>query len=265
LTDVTATDEAKAPLRTQLRRLYDGKSKAAARFRYGLLAFDALMVIFIVASSFFEGSWVVELLDVVFGVGVLADFSARIWIARDLKTELLHPTGLADIIVVVSLLAPLVGENLAFFRVLRALRVVRSYRFVSRLKSDVALIRQRESVLTAGVHLFVFIFIMTAIVYESQHRKNPDIQNYADALYFTVTALTTTGFGDVTLPGTWGRLLSVLIMIFGVTLFIRLIRELFQSPKRRWRCESCGLSLHDPDAIHCKHCGEALQMPHDGE
>jgi voltage-gated potassium channel len=176
---------------------------------------------------------------------------------------LFHPTGIADIIVVVSLLAPLVGENLAFLRVLRAVRVLRSYRFVSRLKADVAILRNRERVLAAGVHLFVFIFIMTAIVYETQHHKNPDIQNYADALYFTVTALTTTGFGDVTLPGTWGRLLSVLIMIFGVSLFIRLIRELFQSPKVNWKCKECGLTLHEPDALHCRHCGTPLHMPHE--
>ena len=43
---------------------------------------------------------------------------------------------------------------------------------------------------------------MSAIVYETQHWSNPEIANYIDALYFTVTALTTTGFGDITLPGT---------------------------------------------------------------
>ena len=47
---------------------------------------------------------------------------------------------------------------------------------------------------------------MTGLVYETQHRTNPNITDYADALYFTVTALTTTGFGDITLPGTLGRL-----------------------------------------------------------
>jgi voltage-gated potassium channel len=41
----------------------------------------------------------------------------------------------------------------------------------------------------------VFIFVMTAIVYETQRWTNPAIGNYADALYFTVTALTTTGSG----------------------------------------------------------------------
>lgn len=43
------------------------------------------------------------------------------------------------------------------------------------------------------------------------------IGNYIDALYFTVAMLTTTGFGDITLPGTAGRLLSILMMIVGVS------------------------------------------------
>ena len=44
----------------------------------------------------------------------------------------------------------------------------------------------------------LFFFIMAGTVYETQHWRNPAISNYVDALYFTVTALTTTGFGDIT-------------------------------------------------------------------
>lgn len=259
----TATPGGPVPLRIRLRRLYDGKSQAAAAFRYGLLAFDFAVVAFIVVSSFFQGAWWIEVLDVVFGIGVLADFCARVWIARDLRAELLHPAGIADIIVVISLLAPLVGENLAFLRVLRALRVLRSYRFVSTLKHDVGFLRYRDNVLSAAVHLFVFTFIMTAVVFETQHRANPDIKNYIDALYFTLSTLTTTGFGDIVLPGAWGKVMSILIMVFGTTLFVRLVRELFQAPKVRWACKNCGLSQHEPDALNCKHCGEALHMPHE--
>jgi voltage-gated potassium channel len=47
-----------------------------------------------------------------------------------------------------------------------------------------------------------------AIVYETQHRRNPAIGNYIDALSFTVATLTATGFGDITLTGTEGRLLA---------------------------------------------------------
>jgi voltage-gated potassium channel len=114
------------------------------------------------------------------------------------------------------------------------------------------------------VHLSVFIFVMTGVVYETQYATNKDIKNYADALYFTVTALTTTGFGDITLPGTLGRLISVVIMILGVTLFFNLARALLQPAKVRFRCPDCALLRHDHDAVHCKACGALLNLPDEG-
>ena len=34
----------------------------------------------------------------------------------------------------------------------------------------------------AFINLIVFLFVMTGVVYASQHGKNPAIGNYADAL-----------------------------------------------------------------------------------
>jgi voltage-gated potassium channel len=110
----------------------------------------------------------------------------------------------------------------------------------------------------------VFLFIMSGLVFETQYRTNPGIANYADALYFTVTTLTTTGFGDITLPGTLGRLLSVVIMLAGVTLFLRLAQTLFRPVKVRFPCQACGLQRHEPDAVHCKACGTLLNIPDEG-
>jgi voltage-gated potassium channel len=110
----------------------------------------------------------------------------------------------------------------------------------------------------------VFVFVMTGLVYETQHRSNAHIGNYADALYFTVTALTTTGFGDITLPGTLGRMISVVVMICGVTLFLRLAQVLFRPNKVRFPCPTCGLQRHEPDAVHCKACGTVLNIPDEG-
>ena len=82
---------------------------------------------------------------------------------------------------------------------------------------------------------------------------------------FTVTTLTTTGFGDITPMGTWGRMLAVGVMIFGVSLFLRLLQVLFRPTKVRHECAQCGLLLHDPDAVHCKHCGALVHIRTDGE
>ena len=133
-----------------------------------------------------------------------------------------------------------------------------------RLRADSLFFRHNEKVIFAVTNLAVFIFVMTAIVYETQTFRNDQITNYDDALYFTVTALTTTGFGDITLRGTVGRLMSVAIMIFGVTLFFNLARALLTPSKVRFPCPTCGLQHHDSDAVHCKACGTVLNIPDEG-
>jgi voltage-gated potassium channel len=250
--------------RTRLRELYYGSSPRAVRFRYGLLLFDLVVIGFVIVSSFFFANPVVEVLDLVFGIVILADFGARLLASRSPLNELVHPLGLADLIVIVSFLAPLAGENFAFLRVVRSLRLLRSYQLVSRLRQDFPFFKRNEDAVLSVVNLMVFLLIMTALVHATQIGRNPDINNYADALYFTVTTLTTTGFGDITLQGTSGRLLAVLIMIFGVSLFIRLVQTLFRPQKVRYECPECGLTRHDPDAVHCKHCGATIHIQTEG-
>ena len=247
-----------------LRHYYDSDTPEAHRFRYGLLAFDLVTVAFIVATSFMPRYEVVEWFDVLFGFVILADFLARIAISRHRLREFAHPATWADIAAIVSFLAPVVGEAGGFLRILRTVRLLATYQLLARLRKDSQWFRRHEDVILATVHLAVFVFIMTGIVYETQHAINPLIANYADALYFTVTALTTTGFGDIVLTGSWGRLLSVVVMVLGVTLFLNLERTILQPSKVRFRCPNCGLMRHDVDAVHCKACGEGLNIPNEG-
>lgn len=247
-----------------IRHLYEGETADASRFRYGLLAFDVVTIVFIIATSFQTGSEIVEWLDITFGIAILTDFSARMAISRHRQRELLHPVTWADIAAIVSFLAPLIGEAVGFLRILRTLRLLRSYQLMARLRTDFVYFRVHEEVIVATTNFVVFVFVMTGFVYETQHGSNPQVANYADALYFTVTALTTTGFGDVTLPGTLGRLISVVIMIFGVTLFFGLARAVLRPNKVRHRCPQCGLLRHEPDAVHCKACGVQLNIPDEG-
>jgi voltage-gated potassium channel len=251
-------------LRSTIRELYDQDTPRAYQFRYGLLIFDLVTMAFVIASSFTAHGPLVESIDVVIGIVIAADFAARMWIANDRLRYLLHPFGIIDIIVIVSLLAPIVGEGLAFLRIARILRLLRSYQVLDRLRQDFAFFARNEQTIQAAINLGVFIFIMTALVYETQRHSNEQIANYADSLYFTVTALTTTGFGDITLKGTSGRMLSVIIMIFGVSLFLRLVQVMLRPKKVLYVCPDCGLKLHDLDAVHCKACGRMLKIEDEG-
>lgn len=252
--------------RQTLALLYEARTPLGNRFRYGLLVFDFITILFIVATSFVQRTPLIAMLDICFGIVILADFTARLIISRTRLRDILHPSSWADIVAIFSFLAPLIGgEGFAFLRVLRTLRLLRTYQLLTRLRADSKFFRRNEDVILAVTNLAVFIFVMTGVVYETQHYSNGQIKNWADALYFTVTALTTTGFGDITLPGTPGRLISVAIMIFGVTLFFNLARVLISPNKVRYRCPSCGLQRHDFDAVHCKACGRLLNIPDEGQ
>ncbi|SFP87980.1 ion channel [Tranquillimonas alkanivorans] len=247
-----------------VRELYEGTSDRANTFRYWLIAFDVATILFVIGASFTDHGPMVQALALFLGVFICADLAARFAIAWSKVRFLSYPTTWADIVATVSFVLPLAGEGLGFLRVLRTLRLLHTYQLLVRLRGDFRFFRENEQVLGAAANLGVFLFVMTGIVYATQYRINPDIGNYADALYFTVTALTTTGFGDITLPGTSGRMIAVVIMIFGVTLFLRLAQVLFRPTKVRHPCPTCGLLLHDADAIHCKHCGTTVNIKTEG-
>jgi voltage-gated potassium channel len=248
----------------RVREFYEADTLEAHRFRFGLLAFDVATIVFIVATSFLPRADWIEVADILIGLFVLADVVARMAISRDRFRGLHLPSTWIDLVVVVSFLAPIVGEGAGFLRILRTLRLLRTYQVLMLLRSENRFFRRNEDVIVAATNLCVFLFVMSGIVYETQHWKNPAIANYVDALYFTVTALTTTGFGDITLQGSSGKLISVAIMIVGVTLFLRLAQVVVRPPKVRHACPTCGLQRHEPDAVHCKACGQILNIPDDG-
>lgn len=251
-------------LRVRLRLLYEGKSDTSDRFRYALLAFDLLTVGWLIASSFFERGNQHVYIDIAIGSVFLADFLARQLISRRPLKEIFSFWGVADLLVIVSLLFPVWGEGLAFLRVLRLYRVFHSPQTLDQLRDDISGFRRHEVTIRAALNLLIFIFAMTALVYQTQAATNKNINNYIDALYFTVATLSTTGFGDVTLIGNSGKLLAVAIMIFGISLFLRLVQVVLRPPKAHFPCPTCGLRRHDHDAVHCKACGTILNIPDDG-
>jgi voltage-gated potassium channel len=253
-----------SPLRKQLRSLYFGNDERARRFRYGLIGFDMFTIaVFILAASKTELWWIVPL-DFVLGALLTAELIARLYASSNRRSQILSFSTATDIVVIGSLFLPALIDNLGVLRIVRALRLLRSYHLLHDLRSDTPWFRRYEDVIQRTLNLAVFIMIVTSFVYVFQHTINPQISNYTDALYFTITTLTTTGFGDITLLGPGGRLLAIVIMVVGVGLFLRLLQAVFRPNKIRFECPDCALQLHDIDAVHCKHCGRVLPIPNEG-
>jgi voltage-gated potassium channel len=250
--------------REELRLLYYGRSRKSRLFRYGLVAFDIFSIIYFIGLSFVEQLPVIIALDILVGLVIVADLLARYSLASRTATFFSDLTNWADLIVAATLFAPLFFQDLLFLRALRALRLLRSYHLLRDLKSEITFVRRNEELIQAILNVVVFLFVTTSVVFVQQKGQNSEITSWVDALYFTVTTLTTTGFGDITLKGELGRLLAIVIMVVGIGLFLRMLQAVFRPTKVEHRCPDCGLNRHDLDAVHCKACGKVLNIEDEG-
>lgn len=241
--------------------LYEGHGRAPFFFRWAMLVFDFVTIAYFLWAPFEQRGRTHVAVDYAIGGVIAFDLLARFYIARHKWNFAFRFLNIADLVVVITMFAPLLVSNFAFLRVLRAVRAIRAFTFMRRVKGLTPFFQRHEKVIDKVTNLVVFVFIMAALVYATQVGVNDGIHTYLDALYFTVTSLTTTGYGDVLLIGPYGRLLAIVIMALGLTLFLQLLRAIVEPrDKVEYECESCGLLMHERDAVHCKHCGRVIHI-----
>jgi voltage-gated potassium channel len=242
-----------------VRRLYD-----EPRFKMGLIIFDVVVILSFLVLTFLPPAPWIAIFDITLGCIMLAELAGRIVAAKERVACIARVSTLLDVVIIASLFVPSLTGSFAFLRVVRAVRLFHTLELAHKLRGKSIWFAENEEIIRSVTNILIFLLVTSAIVYEAQVSRNPDINTFSDALYFTVTTVTTTGFGDITLVGETGRLISMVIMISGITLFFRLAQSVIRPAKVRYTCERCGLSRHDPDAVHCKHCGDHVCIPTEG-
>lgn len=258
--EVEPSSPPRSRLRAHLRDLYHGQSPRSVRFRLGVIVVDLALIAFFVAAPTIRATPFFLAVDYVVALLLVADLVARALAWGSFKSWIARPIVWVDLFVLVTLLLPQWLFNLAFLRVLRLWTLFHSdffWQTVGRRFDDTRV----EEVSRVAATLATFIFIVTGFVYTSFAGRHVGVDTYLASLYFTVATLTTTGFGDIVLPGAWGMTISIVTMICGITLFVRLAQALFRPHKVRFPCPQCGLLRHEPDAVHCKACGLLLNIP----
>lgn len=252
-----------AKLRDTLRRLYHGRTPAAIRFQMAVIVIDLAIIAFFIATPVLAETRTFLWIDYTVAALVAADLIARLLASTDMLRLLRQPTSWVDIFILATLLFPQALANLGFLRILRLWSLAHSRALLSPLE-DHGLLKWREQI-KAVVNVVTFLFIATGFIYTFFFIDGSGIEGYVNALYFTVTTITTTGYGDMTLPGIAGKLTSIITMIVGISLFVRLAQAVFRPAKVVFECPGCGLRRHEPDAVHCKACGHLLKIPDEGE
>lgn len=249
-------------LRAKMRLLYHGHSPTAERFQRVVLLVDLAIIAFFIVGPAFRDRPSYLWVDIIVVAILLADIVARGLATTDIWRWLRQLTTLVDLLILVTLLFPAFLANFGFLRILRLWTLSRSGFLWRPLKKRK--LAQWEDTGRAIVNLVTFLFLVAGFIFTFFAGPGSGIEGYVDALYYTVTAVTTTGFGDITLPGTGGKLVAIVIMIVGISLFVRLAQSIFRPNKVFFPCPQCGLQRHDPDAVHCKACGHILNIPDEG-
>ncbi len=200
------------------------------------------------------------------------EYATRIWTARKKAGYIFSFYGVIDLMSILPVLIHLEGSGfLRAFKVLRILRFVRlleTEHFFWGTVSEVAL-RVMRVIFTISMLLFVSAGIIHFIE-AAPGVENSQIHTFDDALYFSVTTLTTVGFGDM-VPVTRGGKWAVVILIMSAIILIpwqtgQLVRFLLRNSRGKIKvtCPGCGYMYHDHDASHCKDCGHVIYQEFEG-
>ena len=179
--------------------------------------------------------------------------------------------GVVDLVSIlpsfIGLLFPLAGfQSLLVLRALRLLRIFRIFKLTRYLGEATALsqaiIKSKNRIIVFLSTIIVLSFITGAGMYLVEGPSN-GFTSIPQSVYWAITTLTSTGYGDTVPQTPLGKMLAIFIMIMGYSLIIVptgiITNQLVKSTEISTQaCLYCSKDGHDSNAKHCKYCGTEL-------
>ena len=173
-----------------------------------------------------------------FSVFFVFEFFTRWWSVGGSPRYLLTPLMLIDLLNILPVLVALTSPsgfsmlatdtNLAPLSLFRALRILRLRRLLGREElgklaravtgdPSYAVLESRRVLARVAFSAVAIVLVAAGIEWSVEREVNPMLSNYADAVYFSVTTLTTVGYGDVVPLTSAGRFVVALEMVAAIT------------------------------------------------
>ncbi len=161
-----------------------------------------------------------------------AEYLARLWTA-DLLYGSLSPgrarlryalslMGVIDLLAflpnIVSWFVPLTDALKRSVDLVRLVRLVKVSRYMRGLETIACVVSKRRHEIVASVMVLLLLVAVTSVLmYEVEHDVQPDVfDSLLTGVYWSVTTVTGTGFGDIAPITDLGRLLGSVIMVLSV-------------------------------------------------
>ncbi len=152
----------------------------------------------------------------------LVEYALRVAVARPRRSFVLSAFGLVDLVAIASALLPVAID----LRTLRAVRFLRLIRILKLARYSRAVRRFGRAFSSVRAELSLFLSVCLLIVYLSsvgiyffEHDAQPDVfRSVFDAMWWSLTTLTTVGYGDAYPVTTGGRLFTSVVLLVGLGL-----------------------------------------------
>lgn len=163
-----------------------------------------------------------------------AEYIARIWIAditfcdrspaRARVRYALSPLGVIDLLSfapnVIAWFVPLTPGLRALVNVVRLVRLVKISRYMRGLRTIGRVLQKRKHEIVASFLVLALLIVVSSIVmYEIEHPAQPDrFTDMLSGVYWALTTITATGYGDLVPITPAGRIVGSIIMFLSIAL-----------------------------------------------
>jgi voltage-gated potassium channel len=109
--------------------------------------------------------------------------------------------------------------------------------------------------------IFVLVFFLSAfVVYVIEKKQNPQFGSYFESLYWTMVTVATVGYGDKVPITTYGRLVAMFMMVFGVASLGTVTGQIASFLMERQMKAEKGLLSFEGEKNHFIICGWKREM-----
>ncbi|MDH3292427.1 MAG: ion transporter [Gemmatimonadota bacterium] len=245
-------------------------------------AFDVVLILAIVASvvvvmldsvqaARLQYGTTLRALEWIFTILFTVEYVVRLWCVPRAIRYARSFFGVVDLLAILptylSLFIP-GGQALLSVRALRLLRIFRILKlglYVSEAAVLMRALRQSRQKITVFIAaVLTLVVVMGSMMYLVEGTIN-GFTSIPRSVYWAIVTLTTVGYGDIAPRTNLGQALAAVIMIMGYAIIAvptGIVTVELGNVVRRTRaervCQRCQLAGHDPDAVHCKRCGDKI-------
>lgn len=200
----------------------------------GVLAIVSIIIITIESLVTLSAGWLFGLyaVDLVICLVFAGEFIYRLRSAEK-RGRFLRTYGF-EVLAMVPAIAlyaagslPVISAGLRSLRLIRVVRVIFVIARIRRLVRISGRFAQRSGLIYLLVIALSVIFIggFAALVLE-QDTPSPQITNFSDAIWWSISTVTTVGYGDIVPHSVAGRIMGMVLMVVGIGIMTAFISEI---------------------------------------